>query len=247
MNLNRSVDDDDEQNAQKAAGDQDNITLSKHDRRAATRLRLHLDLSPAEADFERVAGEYTYPEWNFRSRSYMADHCRVLEAEAEPDGGALPDTVLTRSVRRQFEALRPRRILRPRQLDGSELDLDAVIAAQVDLRATGQGSDRVFQSARQIDRDLAVAFLLDTSRSTEAAVGETSVIDVARKTLAALAGGIDASGDRLGIWAFSSLKRDRVFVTRCKGFEDPFGADVTGRIAALRPDITQGWGRRCAM
>lgn len=237
MNLNRSVDDDDEENAQKAADDQDSITLSKVDKRAATRLRLHLDLSPSDAEHERLAGVYSYPEWNHRSRSYMDAHCRVLDAPAVPDQGDLyvPNAARVREVRRQFEILRPRRVLRPRQIDGAELDLDALITAQADLAATGQGSDRIWQSARLIDRDLAVAFLIDTSRSTEAAVGDTSVIDVAREALAALATGIDAAGDRLGIWGFSSLRCDRVFLTRCKGFDDKMSPQVTANICALRP------------
>ncbi len=237
MNLNRSVDDDDDENAQKAAEDQDEITLSKVDKRAATRLRLHLDLSPADADHEKLAGEFTYPEWNHRSRSYMDGHCRVLDAPAQPNPSETfkPDAARVREVRRQFETLRPRRVLRPRQIDGTDLDLDALITAQADLVATGQGSDRIWQSARQIDRDLAVAFLVDSSRSTEAAVGDTSVIDVAREALAALAAGIDAAGDQLGIWGFSSLRRDRVFLTRCKGFETPMSSEITDNICALRP------------
>ena len=237
MNLNRSIHDDDDENAQKAAEDQDDITLSKNDRRAATRLRLHLDLSPADADHERLSAEHTYPEWNHRSRSYMADHCRVLEAEAEPDPAHafVPDAKRMAEVRRQFETLRPRRIVQPRQIDGDELDLDAVIAAQIDLRATGRCDDRVFQSARQTQRDLAVAFLIDTSRSTESAVGDTCVIDVARDALAALAGGIDAAGDRLGIWGFSSLRRDRVFVTRCKSFDEKMSGAIIDNICALKP------------
>ncbi|SFR32909.1 nitric oxide reductase NorD protein [Yoonia tamlensis] len=236
MNINRSVDDDDDENAQKAADDQDEITISKHDRKAATRLRLHLDLSPADADHEALAGIHTYPEWNHRSRSYMADHCRVLDAPAQPDGTAfVPDPRRTREVRRQFEALRPRRILQPRQVDGTELDLDALLTSQADLRATGRGSDRIWQSARQTERDLSVAFLIDNSRSTEAAIGETTIIDVARHTMAALATGIDAAGDRLGIWGFSSLRRDRVFVTRCKNFDDPVSAETIANIGALRP------------
>jgi nitric oxide reductase NorD protein len=237
MNLNRSVDDDDEENAQKAAEDQDKITLSKVDKRAATRLRLHLDLSPSDADHEKLAGTYTYPEWNMRSRSYMDAHCRVLDAPALPDGSEtfIPNAARSREVRRQFEALRPRRILRARQIDGSDLDLDALITAQADLRATGQGSDRIWQSARQTERDLAVAFLIDTSRSTEAAVGDTCVIDVAREALAALATGIDVAGDSLGIWGFSSLRRDRVFLTRCKGFGDKMSPAITANICALRP------------
>lgn len=237
MNLNRSVDDDDNENAQKAADDQDTITLSKVDKRAATRLRLHLDLSPAEADHEKLAGTFTYPEWNHKSRSYMDAHCRVLDAPTTPDPTHtfVPNAARIREVRRQFETLRPRRVLRPRQIDGAELDLDALITAQADLAVTGHGSDRVWQSARQIERDLAVAFLIDTSRSTEAAVGETSVIDVAREALAALASGIDAAGDQLGIWGFSSLRRDRVFLTRCKGFEDKMSPAITANICALRP------------
>ncbi|CTQ32734.1 nitric oxide reductase activation protein NorD [Jannaschia rubra] len=237
LNINRNVDDDDDENAQKAAEDQDNISLSRNDKRAATRLRLHLDLSPADADHERLAGVHTYPEWNHRSRSYMDDHVRVLEADATPERGVhfQPDPRRMREVRRQFEALHPRRILQPRQLDGTELDLDALIAAQADLAATGQGSDRVWRSARQTERDLSVAFLIDTSRSTEAAMGDTCVIDVARDALGALVGGIDAAGDRLGIWGFSSLRRDRVFLTTCKRFDDPLGQPVLDNIGALKP------------
>jgi nitric oxide reductase NorD protein len=237
MNLNRSIDDNDDENAQKAADDMDNITLSKVDKRAATRLRLHLDLSPADADHEKLAGKFTYPEWNHKSRSYMDAHCLVLDAPAIPDPNEtfLPNAARAREVRRQFETLRPRRILRPRQIDGTELDLDALVTAQADLAATGEGTDRIWQSSRQIERDLAVAFLIDTSRSTEAAVCETSVIDVAREALAALAIGIDAAGDQLGIWGFSSLKRDRVFLTRCKGFDDKMGPEITANICALKP------------
>lgn len=236
MNINRSVDDDDDENAQKAADDQDRITLSKQDRKVATRLRLHLDLSPADADHEALAGKHTYPEWNHRSRSYMEDHCRVLDAPVVAGGETYtPNERYVREVRRQFEALRPRRVVQPRQIDGTELDLDAVLTARADMVATGRGSDRIWQSARQMDRDVSVAFLIDTSRSTEAAIGDTCVIDVARDTMAALAAGIDAAGDRSGIWGFSSLRRDRVFLTRCKGFEDPMSPAITANIGALKP------------
>jgi len=237
MNLNRKMDEDDDDTAQKAADDQDRITLSRHDKKVATRLRLHLDLSPEDADHERLAGSFTYPEWDHRKRCYHPDQCRVLDAMVEPgpEAGFVPDPRRMREVRRQFEALHPRRIIRPRQLDGRELDLDALISAQVDLKASGQCSDRIYCYMRAVERDLSVGFLVDTSRSTEAAVGATNVIDVARDALAALAGGIDASGDRLGIWGFSSLRRDRVFLNGCKSFDEPMSDTVTERICALRP------------
>ncbi|MDP3196102.1 nitric oxide reductase activation protein NorD [Tabrizicola sp.] len=235
MGLNRATDDDDLENAQKAAEDQDHITLTRHHKRAATRLRLHLDLAPQDADHERLSDTFTYPEWNHRACAYMPDHSRVLEADATPGESFAPDPRLMTRVRRQFQALHPRRILLPRQVDGAELDLDALVTAQVAIRATGQGSDRIFRDLRPVERDLSVAILMDCSRSTESVVGTRSVIDTMREALAALAGGIDAVGDRQAIWGFSSLRRDRVFLTRCKGFADRLTPEATGRIGGLRP------------
>ena len=237
MNLNRSTDDDDPETAQKAAEDQNQITLTKHDRRIATRLRLHLDLAPQDAEHERLAGVFTYPEWNHRSDSYLPDHCRALEAPPldEPGPVTAADFALQKRVRRQFEALRQARQWASRQLEGEELDLTALIEAQVDQQATGQGSDRIFRAMRQNHRNLSVAILMDCSRSTESHVGELQVIEVARQALGALAGGIDALGDRLAIWGFSSLRRDRVFLTRCKGFDQPMSREVSQAIQSLRP------------
>ncbi|TNC51819.1 VWA domain-containing protein [Rubellimicrobium rubrum] len=236
LNLARTTDDDNADNAAKAAEDQDHITLSQHWKRAASRLRVSLDLAPQDADHERIADRFTYPEWNHRARTYMPDHTRVLEAPVEPGPRAVtPDPRLAARVRRQFEALHPRRVTLPRQMDGSELDLDSVVSSQAMIRATGQGSDRIHMASRATERDLAVALLVDCSRSTEAVTGNRSVIDTARDAVGALAMGLDKVGDRLAIWGFSSLKRDRVFLHRCKGFGEPMSAAVTARIGSLRP------------
>ena len=235
LNINRMVDDDDQDNAAKAAEDQDHLTLSQNVKRAATRLRLSLDLSPQDADHERLAGRFTYPEWNRRTGAYMPDHTRVLEAEAIPRADYAPDPRLVARVRRQFAPLHPRRVILPRQLDGDDLDLDALVTSQADMACGQQGSDRVWQSGRPMARDLSVAILMDCSRSTEAALGEASVIDTAREALAALSCGIDTAGDRLGIWGFSSLKRDRVFLHRAKTFAEPMSQAVTTRIGGFRP------------
>ncbi len=69
MGPNRATDDDDLESAQKAAEDQGHITLTKHHKRDATRLRLRLDLALQDADHERLADIFTYPEWNHRARA----------------------------------------------------------------------------------------------------------------------------------------------------------------------------------
>lgn len=235
LNINRMVDDDDNENAQKAAEDQDNLTLSQQMKRAASRLRISLDLSPQDAEHERLAGTFTYPEWNTKLGKQMPAHTRVLEVEGKPADGFLPDPRLVARVRRQFAPLHPRRVMLPRQLDGDELDLEAVVKSQVDLVCGQQGSDRVWQASRPMARDLSVAVLMDCSRSTEATVGDRPVIETARESLAALAGGIATAGDRLGIWGFSSLRRDRVFMTRAKGFDEPMSETIIARVGGFKP------------
>ena len=241
LNLNRRVDDDDEDGAKKAADDLDEVSLTKVPQRARTRLKLHLDLAPEDVEIERIAGRHLYAEWDHRQRRYLPDYCRVLATDAEP-ADVMPQFLSCaetrrriRSVRRQFEALRPKRIHLSRQIDGEELDIEAAIDGLVDLAATGEHCDRVYRASRSQDRDLAVSILLDVSRSTESNVAGRQVIDIAREALIALAWGLSSCGDDTAINAFSSLRRDRVYVQRLKTFAEPMNGVVEARIAGLRP------------
>jgi nitric oxide reductase NorD protein len=241
LNINRRVDDDDADNAKKAADDMNEIGLANVPQKARARVRLHLDLSPAEAEFERLAGKHTYPEWDHRTKRYLPQYCRVLAGFPEAGGaGDIPlrDAASRRRisrVRRQFEALRPKRVHLSRQIDGDDIDIEAALQAHVDLLASGAHSDRVYKASRSQERDLAVSILLDASRSTESIVAGRQVLEIAREALVALAWGLDACGDNVAINAFSSLRRDRVFVSACKAFDEAMGPAVEARIAALRP------------
>jgi nitric oxide reductase NorD protein len=241
LNLNRRVDDDDEETAKKALDDLEEIGLARVPQKARTRLRLHLDLSPVETEFERLAGESVYPEWDHRTKTYLPDYCRILAGPAlaavhQPDALDTPATRRRiRNVRRQFEALRPKRVQLARQIDGDDLDLEAVVEARVELAATGEHSDRVYRASRSQERDLAVSVLLDASRSTESYVAGRQVLDIAREALMALAWGLHACGDETAIEAFSSLRRERVFMQSCKSFDEPMCKAVEDRIASLRP------------
>lgn len=62
INLNRRVDDDENDDAKKAAEDQDEIGLGQVSKAPATRLKLHLDLAPEDVDRERLSGKTLYPE-----------------------------------------------------------------------------------------------------------------------------------------------------------------------------------------
>ncbi|HGG05330.1 MAG TPA: nitric oxide reductase D protein, partial [Aliiroseovarius sp.] len=243
LNLNRRIDDDDEDTARRAAEDQDELALGQVSKKTATRLKFHLDLAPEDVDREKISDSHVYPEWDHRSGTYIAGHARVLASpapESEDPADFTTDPAARRRIRavkRQFEALRPRRVILPRQLDGDELDIEAAISSIVELRATGEGHNRVYRAARQQDRDLAISVLMDTSRSTESAIGDHMVIDVEKEALAALAWGLDACGDDFAIQTFSSLKRDRVYVLDVKGFDEKMGGRIEARIAGLTPSF----------
>ena len=246
LNLNRRVEDDDEDTAKKAADDQEEIGLAQVSKAPATRLKLHLDLAPEDVDREQISGTFTYPEWDVRSASYLPSHARVLHSRAEASDATPPfradprAAARIRAVRRQFEALRPSLVSMPGFPDGDVLDTERAVRARVDFLASGEGTDRVWRQTRPERRDLAVSILLDVSRSTESAIpghghDGRSVIDIEREALAALAWGLDACGDSFAIHAFSSLKRQRVFVQEVKGFAQAMSEEVEHRISALMP------------
>lgn len=239
VNVNRAVQDDDLDAAKDAAEALEEITLSSHEQRAATRLKFDLDLSPDDVNPAALIAELAYPEWDFRRKQYHARQCRVIFQHAmegtehwEPDFQARKRF---RKVRRQFEALRPKREIRHSQLDGAELDMDAVVRARCDMYATGNSSDRVYLDARQQSRDLSVAILIDVSLSTDSWIGGRRILDIEKEALITLATGLAACRDTFAIYTFTSRKRDYVRITGVKDFNEPFNAQVLRRITALRP------------
>jgi len=75
-------------------------------------------------------------------------------------------------------ALQPQRCWVREQPDGDEFDMDALIRNRCDVQATGNGSERIYQSLLSQSRDLAVSLLVDTSLSTESWLEDRRVLDV---------------------------------------------------------------------
>ncbi|MDA8232743.1 MAG: VWA domain-containing protein [Magnetospirillum sp.] len=239
VNVNRAADDTDEDEARKAAGDMEEIVLSRHGRKAATRLKFDLDLPPGAVDPARITGTHLYPEWDWRRGDYLRDHCSVLTATAAEEGEDwTPDDATRRrirTVRRQFEALRTRPRLLRAQAEGDDLDTEALVRDRTDFAAGGAGSGRVYLERRKVERDLSVAVLVDASLSTDAWVENRRVLDVEKEALSVFASGLAACGDEFAVLSFTSRRRDWVRVETVKDFAEPFGPAVLRRIAALRP------------
>ncbi|MBR0906233.1 nitric oxide reductase activation protein NorD [Bradyrhizobium liaoningense] len=240
VNVDRPADDSEDKDAQKAADDIEEITLSRRSGKPATRLKFDLDLPPEALDAPPLNADITYPEWDYRSSSYLPNHCRVLAGAASERGEDWkPDDAMRRhirQVRRRFEVLHPRYEVMRAQTDGHDLDLDALVRARCDLRAgSSTGLERIHVAMRPQGHDLAVTLLVDVSLSTDAWVDGYRVLDVEKEALLVLAHGLSACGDHHSIVTFTSRRRSWVRLETVKAFGEPMSGAVERRIGALKP------------
>lgn len=239
INVNRDVDDDDDEGARQALEDTPELTIGSNKKRPSARLKIDLDLAPREMDTTSLVADHTYPEWDWKRQAYRPDYCRVINGLASEEGEDWSADVVTqrniRHVRRQFEALRPRRQTLHAEPDGDELDLSMLIRSIADRKAGESGSDRIFTDVRPAARDLSVAVLMDVSLSTDAWMQDRRVLDVEKGALLALTHGLTACGDEHAIYTFTSRRRSNVTVTKLKGYDEALDQRITRRISALKP------------
>ena len=134
---------------------------------------------PEAGDESQEQGEkeikaFYYDEWDFRAADYKPGWCTVHEQVLdEGDAAFYEETLrehaaLVAETRRQFELLRPELFRKIKHVyDGEEFDLDLVIDYFVEKKAGHPFTDKVYWRRNKIERDVAVAFLLDMSASTD--------------------------------------------------------------------------------
>lgn len=181
-----------------------------------------------------------YDEWDFRRRAYRPGWCRVFPSRATRSDPAWAREVrtrragLVRALQRRLEIHRAGRSPQSRQLDGDDIDLDALVAARATLRAGHDTGDRLYVRHPKRRRDFVTTVLLDVSLSSDSWVEDRRVLDVARDAVFVLGEVADRLGDRLQILAFSSETRHRCQVWEVKGWRDPWG-EACARLGGLAP------------
>ncbi len=115
-----------------------------------------------------------YDEWDFRASDYKPRWCRVAEYSLTEGAAQFFEQTLqlhsslVAATRRQFELLRPELFRKIKGLlDGEEFDLDRVVDFLVERHAGQAPPGKVYWRRNKVERDVAVAFLLDMSASTD--------------------------------------------------------------------------------
>jgi len=209
---------------------------------------------------------FHYDEWDFRANDYRPDWCRVGERTAAEGETDFYDDTLRRyhglvvETRRQFERMRPESFRRLKRLeDGHEIDLDQAIDFHADKKAGAGPLARFYTRRNKINRDVAVAFLLDMSGSTSeeivspaalsvapggsrarnaserSASGEKRIIDIERESTVLVVEALEAIGDAYGIYGFSGHGRENVEFHVIKELDESFDDAVRRRIDKIEP------------
>ena len=180
-----------------------------------------------QANLDEIAPAIWYDEWDSDLGAYVKRAAGVrLAPPPEGDDSWARETLaqhapVVRKVRQQFERLRARRTLLPRQPLGDELDLAAVVDATIDRRLGRSPDARLYRAARPARRELAIAMLMDTSGSTKAQVSDgRTILDLEKISVLLAMEALDALGDRFAAYAFAGKTAQNVAVMKIRDFAD---------------------------
>ncbi|MFP5419216.1 MAG: nitric oxide reductase activation protein NorD [Gammaproteobacteria bacterium] len=181
-------------------------------------------------------GAELYPEWDHGRQHYRKNWCVMREKTVPPVYDDFHRETLekyagvVKHLRRKFEALRDENRIEKRQVQGDEIDLDALIEALADARDGSEMSDRLFMHNHRAERNIAVAFLVDMSGSTKGWINEAE-----REALILLCEALELLGDRYAIYGFSGTTRKRCELFHIKTFDERYDDAVKARIGGIRP------------
>ncbi|WP_295006692.1 VWA domain-containing protein [uncultured Dechloromonas sp.] len=239
VRVNRAFDEDEDPNAKDAAKDLDRLSLIRDGQTAKSRVKFDLDLPSAAEDDTPIGPGIALPEWDYRKSLMLEKHCLLqpmIARDAEP--AALPQELAAtaKKLRGQFAALAPQRRWLKGQPDGPELDVDACVRNHAD-RASGHTPESGgYLAQARCERDLACLLLADLSMSTDAPISDSHrIVDVIRDSLLLFSEALTATGDRFGIYGFSSLRRQNIRFHLLKDFGKRYDAAARGRILAIKP------------
>jgi nitric oxide reductase NorD protein len=239
VRVNRAYDNDENPNAKDAAQDLDKLSLTRDGETAVSRVKFDLDLPSAAEDDTPVGPGIPLPEWDYRKSLMLKDHCRVQPMIAQDAGHAvLPPELATtaKKLRGQFAALAPQRRWLKAQPDGAELDVDACVRNHADRSSGHTPESGGYLAQARCERDLACLLLADLSMSTDAWISDSHrIVDVIRDSLLLFSEALSTTGDRFGIYGFSSLRRQNIRFHLLKEFNGRYDDAARARILAIKP------------
>lgn len=179
-------------------------------------------------------GAFFYDEWDHVRQHYKKNWCVVREMHVTPVYDDFVQQTLSsnmgivKSLRRNFEALKGEDKLLKRQLNGDDIDIDAIVESYAELSMGMEFSERVFTKMQREERNIAVMFLVDMSGSTKGWINQAE-----RESLVLLCESLEILGDRYAIYGFSGTTRKRCEIYHIKHLDESYNDKVKARISGI--------------
>jgi len=201
---------------------------------------------------DRAAGEQNagggpdkgipYPEWDYREGRYKRNWSWVQEKRLAESNLAETNRLMAhyanalKRLKKAIQSQKPTRLApRLQQLDGDDMDLNAVVGYVVEKRAGRSPKPAIYRRREMRQREVAVTLLADMSTSIMQHLPEGGgrLVDRVRAGVLLFAESMEEVGDNYSIAGFCSKYRDNVSYYTIKDFDEPLSQDIRSQIGGI--------------
>ncbi|HSN40968.1 MAG TPA: VWA domain-containing protein [Burkholderiales bacterium] len=183
-----------------------------------------------------------YPEWDYREGRYKRNWSWVQEKKLAESNMAETSRLMKqysdalKRLKKAIQSQKPTR-LAPllRQMDGDDMDLNAVVSYVVEKKAGRSPKPAIYRRREMRQREVAVTLLADMSTSIMQHLPEGGgrLVDRVRAGVLLFAESMEEVGDSYSIAGFCSKYRDNVSYYTIKDFEDPLSENIRSQIGGM--------------
>ncbi len=194
-----------------------------------------------QANAAPVVEQFQYQEWDRTVPMVRPKWATVLDKV--PEGTNVSADTRCPRVRCELPGL-GRRGWVSRQLAGPELDVDALIEAQVSVRMGANRSAQVYRQRVRGRESGATLFLLDASASTGIPLGAagTTALRRSQEALLSCVWALEKRAAKCAIHSFCSDGRHAIHYQRIKEFDERLNAENRARLWGVRSRLSTRMG-----
>jgi hypothetical protein len=183
-----------------------------------------------------------YPEWDYRENRYKRNWSWVQEKRLAESNMAETHRLMNqysnalKRLKKAIQSQKPTRMApQLRQLDGDDMDLNAVVSYVAEKIAGRSPTADIYKRREMRQREISVTLLADMSTSIMQHLPEGGgrLVDRVRAGVLLFAESLEEVGDSYSIAGFCSKYRDNVSYYNIKDFDEPLSQDVRSQIGGM--------------
>lgn len=183
-----------------------------------------------------------YPEWDYRESRYKKNWAWVQEKRLGESNTSETQRLMRqysnalKRLKKAIQSQKPTRMSpKVKQLDGDDIDLNAVIEYVSEKIAGRSPHPAIYRRREMRQREISVILLADMSTSIMQHLPEGGgrLVDRIRAGVLLFAESLEEVGDNYAIAGFCSKYRDNVSYYNLKDFDEAYSDDVRSQIGGL--------------